>query len=77
VEKVCFTTHSPATLEALLIWFSDIKPQKITNQEQKRNTNSASKPELESWVCSIGKRCANKQSRPCFVKGRFFIGGPV
>jgi hypothetical protein len=23
VEKVCFTTHSPATLEALLIWFSD------------------------------------------------------
>ena len=24
VEKVCFTTHSPATLEALLIWFSDI-----------------------------------------------------
>ena len=22
VEKVCFTTHSPATLEALLIWFS-------------------------------------------------------
>ena len=24
VEKVCFTTHSPATLEALLIWFSDL-----------------------------------------------------
>ena len=24
VEKVFFTTHSPATLEALLIWFSDI-----------------------------------------------------
>jgi hypothetical protein len=24
VEKVCFTTHSPATLEALLIWFSEI-----------------------------------------------------
>ena len=23
VEKVCFTTHSPATLEALLIWFSE------------------------------------------------------
>ena len=54
-----------------------IKPQKITNQEHTRNTNSASKPELEPWVCSIGKRCANKQSRPCFVKGRFFIGGPV
>ena len=23
VGKVCFTTHSPATLEAQLIWFSD------------------------------------------------------
>ena len=35
VEKVCFTTHSPATLEALLIWFSDYACSVGTCQQPK------------------------------------------